>query len=193
MTKRVREAKVPVEVAVYAVNTKIITTLAYPLQVAIVKDTVMQQWERHLREAVRSAGHLPCHLPVEMYYLPVEERGLGMRSLEAEVKGARVKMDVQARNDVSYTKGTKGEPTVQAGVVEAAWRRYDRDPKPEHTKGKETMCAAVEEARRYMQVEVRLTEEGMRLEAVHEQDTNGGSRGRRERRGVHGWVDGARG
>ena len=29
------------EVAVYAVNTKIIPTLAYPLQVAIVRDTVL--------------------------------------------------------------------------------------------------------------------------------------------------------
>ena len=90
MTKRVREAKVPVKVAVYAVNTKIIPTLAYPLQVAVIKDTVMQQWDRQLREAVRAAGHLPCHLPVQnnlMYYLPVEEGGLGMRSLEAEVKG----------------------------------------------------------------------------------------------------------
>ena len=43
-----------------------------------------------------------------------------MRSLEAEVKEARLKIDVQARNGVSYTRGTKGEPTVQAGVVEAA-------------------------------------------------------------------------
>ena len=42
MTMRVREAKVPVEVAMCAVNTKIIPTLAYPLQVAIVKDTIMQ-------------------------------------------------------------------------------------------------------------------------------------------------------
>ena len=76
-----------------------------------------------------------------MYYLPVEEGGLGMRSLEAEVKEARVKMDVQARNDVSYTKGTKGGPTAQcrAGVVEAAWTRYDRDPKLGHAKGKVAM------------------------------------------------------
>ena len=66
MTKRVREAKVPVEVAVYAVNTKIIPMLAYPLQVAIVKDTIMKQWDRQLREAVRAAGHLPCHLSVQM-------------------------------------------------------------------------------------------------------------------------------
>ena len=64
MTKRLREAKVPVEVAVHAVNTKIIPALAYPLQVAIVKDTVMHGWDRQLREAVRAAGHLPCHLPV---------------------------------------------------------------------------------------------------------------------------------
>ena len=38
MTKRVREAKVPVEVAVHVVNTKMKSTLPYPLQVAIVKD-----------------------------------------------------------------------------------------------------------------------------------------------------------
>ena len=128
----------PVEVAVYAVNTKIIPTLAYPLQVAmaIVKDMVMQQWDRQLREAVWSVGHLPCHLPVQMYYLPVEEGGLGMRSLEAEVKGARVKMDVQARNDLIYTKGTKGEPTVQSWVVEAAWGRYGRDPKQNTQNGR---------------------------------------------------------
>ena len=155
-----REAKVPVEVAVYAVNTKIIPTLAYPLQVAIVKDTIMQQWDKRLREAVRAAGHLPCHLPVHMYYLPVEEGGLDMRSMEADVKGVRVKMDVQARNDMSYTKGTKGEPTVQEGVVEAAWRRYGRELTPEHAKGKVTMCAAVEEARQCMQVQVRPPEEG---------------------------------
>ena len=92
-----------------------------------------------------------------MYYLPVEEGGLGMRSLEAEVKGARVKKDVQARNDVSYTRGTEGEPTVQAGVVEAAWRRYEREPKAEHTKGRVTMCAAVTEAKQYLQIQVRVT------------------------------------
>ena len=90
-----------------------------------------------------------------------------MRSLEAEVKGARVKMDVQARNDVSYTRGTKGEPTVQAGVVEAAWRRYEREPKAEHTKGRVTMCAAVAEARQYLQIQVRVTEEGMRMYSRH--------------------------
>ena len=58
MTKRVREAKVPVEVAgmaVYAVNTKMMPALVYPLQVAIVKDTAMQHWGMQLREAVRSA------------------------------------------------------------------------------------------------------------------------------------------
>ena len=157
MTKRVREGKVPVEVAVYAVNTKIIPTLAYPLQVAVLTDTAMQQWDRQLREVVRAAGHLPCHLPVQMYYLPVEDGGLGIRSLAAEVKGARVKMDVQARNVVSYTKVTQGEATVQAGVAEAAWRRCNRKPKPEYAARKVTMCAAVEGARRYMQVEAMHT------------------------------------
>ena len=105
-----------------------------------------------------------------MYYLPVEEGGLGMRSLEAEVKGARVRMDMQARNDVSYTHATQGEATVQAGVVEAAWRRYGRNPKPEHATGKVTMCAAVEEARRYMQVQARHTATGMRVHEAHAKD-----------------------
>ena len=55
-------------------------------------------------------------------------------------------------------------------MVEAAWQRYGRDPKPEHAQGKVTICAAVEEARRYMQVEVRHTAEGMRMDAAHKQD-----------------------
>ena len=93
-----------------------------------------------------------------------------MRPLEADVKGARVKMDVQARNDVSYTRGTKGEPTVPAGVVEAAWRRYKREPKTEPTKGKVTMCAAVAEARQFLQIQVRPTEKGMRMTSAHGQD-----------------------
>ena len=105
-----------------------------------------------------------------MYYLPVEEGGLGMRSLKAEVKGARVKMDVQAMTDVSYTKKMKGEPTVHAGVVEAAWRRYGREQTPEHAKGRVTMCAGVSEARQFLQVQVRPTEKRMRMEAAHGQD-----------------------
>ena len=105
-----------------------------------------------------------------MYYLPVEEGGLGIRSLEAEMKRARAKMDVQARNDVSYTRGAKGEATVQVGVVEAAWRRYEREPKTEETKGKVTMCAAVAEARQFLQIQVRPTEKGIRMASAHGQD-----------------------
>ena len=119
-----------------------------------------------------------------------------MRSMDAEVKGARVKMDVQARNDVSYTRGTKGEPTVQAGVVEAAWRRYEREPKTEHTKGRVTMCAAVAVLSETVPSdpgEAHREGDEDRIGAWSGQGPNGSGQRRGEGGSVHGRVNSTRG
>ena len=68
----IREASIPLEVAIYCTNTKVIPKIAYPLQVAVIPAGTIEAWDRKIRAAVAKAGKLPRHLPQHMYYLSKE-------------------------------------------------------------------------------------------------------------------------
>ena len=59
--------------------------LKFPLQIANVPNSVLEEWDRKNRRIVREAGHLPSATPTELMHLPMEDGGLGLESLRLSV------------------------------------------------------------------------------------------------------------
>ena len=81
-TDRMNNSTINMEQAIYTVNTAIIPMVLYPLQVAVMPDNKLDEWDRKLRQAVAKAGKLQASLPVACYYLKKEDGGIGLKSIK---------------------------------------------------------------------------------------------------------------
>ena len=63
-----------------AINTTIIPTVLYLMQVAIASKSVIEGWDRAIKAAVRAAGAIHSGLAEEFVYLPRGDGGIGIRS-----------------------------------------------------------------------------------------------------------------
>ena len=105
-------AKVSLQQAVYlAANTVVLPAVVYPLNVASVPHSLCSSWDASIRAAVRRAGPLPKTLPVDLFYLPVKDGGIGLRSIADEVGRMRVIKHVHALHDVDL--GQRGSKWAQ--------------------------------------------------------------------------------
>jgi ribonuclease HI len=73
------------EQAIYCINATINAALKFPLQLAWVPNTVLEEWDRKNRKVVRTMGFLPVATPVALMHLPRKEGGLGLESLRQAV------------------------------------------------------------------------------------------------------------
>jgi len=71
--------------AIYCINATVNAALKFPLQIANVPNSVLEEWDRKNRRIVREAGHLPSATPTELMHLPTEDGGLGLESLRLSV------------------------------------------------------------------------------------------------------------
>ena len=85
--------------AVYAINTKLLPKLLYTGQVAHYSSKRVQTWDARHREIVRRAADLPLGMPIDIFYLPTDKGGLGLRSVRGGIDIQRVNMMMEALND----------------------------------------------------------------------------------------------
>ena len=78
------------EQAVYCINATINAALKFPLQVANVPRSMLEEWDRRNRDIVRKAGYLPKATPPELIHLPRNEGGLGLESLRKAVSRVQI-------------------------------------------------------------------------------------------------------
>jgi hypothetical protein len=114
----------PTPQLVYAVNAKIVSTLAYPLQVVPVPAHILQRWDREVRKAIKTATQIPV-MATQAYYQPVEELGLGLRSIEAIARGLQAKAYICGLNDTWHKEG-KSIQTTLCKVMRAGADRHSR-------------------------------------------------------------------
>ena len=157
--KYIQEASIPLEMAIYAINTKVIPKIIYPLQVAVIPQGTLEAWDRKVRSALRKAGKLPVHLPENMYYLGKHDGGLGLRSIRQSCEENKIKIDIQIRNDWV----TDHTPTVHSDVVQQAWARYNQHSEREEKKGRMTGCADIQRALNRHNIKVEATPAQYRL------------------------------
>lgn len=162
------QSRISLDMAVQLVNMKVIPSVLYPLQVAVVPVSTLQAWDAKVRGAVRRAGGLPHCMPPEAFYMSREEGGLGLKSIQESADMQRVKLDLQARNDVAYTQGCC-EKTLHSQVVQAAWQRYSENPDPQGQRIR-TVCGAISEAQRRLGVAVFQTPETHHGHCARQQD-----------------------
>ena len=149
---KLKRAKVTLPQAVVAINTTIIPTALYPMQVAIASKSVVEGWDRLIRAAVRAAGAIHSGLAEEFFYLPIEDGGLGVRALQDAIDEQRIKLDLQSLNDENYTKREGRGKSTLARVVAAAKKRGKENPKEKGTQNQ-----AVRNAQSRMGIEVTET------------------------------------
>lgn len=135
-----RETKLTREIAIYAINCKVIPAIAYGAQVAYVPRTTLKRWDAAHRKIVAKAGKLPrTAIPTQLYHIRKDVGGLGLRSIEDVIDENRIKLDYQARNDTFLQKYVSD----QAKIVRASWDRYNSGyAKREKT----TVCGMVHES-----------------------------------------------
>ena len=141
-------ARISVEQAVYAINTKIIPAMEYPLQVAAVPRSMLKKWDRAHRKVLRRVGALPTDLPVEMYHASREGEmaGLGLISLEDRVDSVRVLTELRATED--YLESDRGDrvPSMQSKTTRAVKNARHEEYKwtlAAHTKASSKRLGAV--------------------------------------------------
>ena len=114
------------------INTKIIPTMAYPLQVAAIPPSTLTKWDAKIRAAFRKITNTAECTPTQVYYMEKEDLGFGIRSLEDIGQSQAVRMLVTALNDVNNE--TK-EVSELATIVRAGFNRFQRETKK--TQGKD--------------------------------------------------------
>jgi hypothetical protein len=127
---------ISLEEAVLAINWKVVSTLAYPIQTADVGRECLRKWDTANRAAVSKAGRIQHQggISPHLYHIPREEGGIGLQSIEDRSDKARIMNTWQARNDIRRT-GEEDKPTTQA-LVEEAVRMH------EHVKGSQAFAIA---------------------------------------------------
>ena len=165
--KYIHEASIPLDMATYAINTKIIPKIIYPLQVAVVPIGTIESWDRKIKAALSKAGKLPSHLPQNMYYLSKADGGIGLSSLQSLCEEHRIKLGLQLRND--WVNDTT--PTTQAEVIHQAIERFNKNPEKEQAKGRVTICADTDRILRKHNMMITQTPNIHRLQTAKTQDT----------------------
>ena len=159
-------ARISVEQAVYAINTKVIPAMAYPLQVAAISRTTLRKWDAAHRKVLRRVGALPTDLPVEMYHASREGilGGLGLISIEDKVDAMRVTAHMQAKGD--HLEGTRGGkiPSMQQRTTVA----IERAQHAEHHK--KTLAAHTLASLKRLRMEVKVNEQGYTINAASAAD-----------------------
>ena len=112
------------EMAVCAINTVIIPTLLYAAQVAVLPRSMLDNWDRAHRRVAKKLGRLPVSMPDAIMHLPKQDGGVGLKSMVDEVAIAKVKLDLQARNDVCLSPKVRQGESLLAKVVRAGWMAY---------------------------------------------------------------------
>ena len=153
-TAKLMAAKVSLQQAVYLANTVVLPAVVYPLNVASVPHSLCSSWDASIRAAVRRAGSLPKTLPVDLFYLPVKDGGIGLRSIADEVDRMRVINHVHALHDVdlgrrgsewAQGRSSTGQTLLNAVVLAAERRREaakERGRAETHTVGAMAMASA---------------------------------------------------
>ena len=124
---KLRFARISVEQAVYAINTKIIPAMLYPLQVAQVPRSLLKQWDLEHRKIVRRVGALPKAIPTPIFHLPDKSGsgGIGLTSMEDTVDTRRIQMQVQALNDSRIGTLEEEKTQTQARITRAGLRNKE--------------------------------------------------------------------
>ena len=164
--KYIQEASVPLDMATYAINTKIIPKIIHPLQAAVIPTGALEAWDRKIRAALCKAGKLPSHLPLNMYYLDKADGGIGLTSLQSKYEENRIKLDLQLKND--WVNDTT--PSTQAETIHQALERYNKNPEKELVKGRVTICADTASIQRKHSITIEQTPSKHSLPSAKEQD-----------------------
>jgi ribonuclease HI len=133
LLSKIKTSTAALPMLIYAINTKIIPTIAYPLQVAAISVKTLEAWDQQIREALRiaSGNHIVNSLHTEMYYRPVKDYGLGLFSIKKVVFRRRIKATMNIVNDTNLITG---ETSLVKRVVDAGAERSRRAHKAHYTK-----------------------------------------------------------
>jgi hypothetical protein len=129
LNERISKSKPNREQAVYCVNAVINAAMKFPLQVAHIPKSVLNQWDTKNREVVRKAGYIP-RLASGLAHIKKEHGGMGLQSLAQEMTKGRIVDQIQWLNSESTT----------GQIVRAARRRWEKNKaKEKHTIQAHTM------------------------------------------------------
>jgi len=165
---RFKHKKLSIEMIRYFINAKVIPSMLYPMQVAIVPDPILKGWDAAHRRAMREAAGIPASLPTHIYHLPVERGGLGIESIESLVHINLVKGDLIARCECDHDKLKSAHDTLrptlearshQQEVVTAAWARHGKG-------GKGLVTGAINNAMTMMGMKITRTPVDQRWHAI---------------------------
>ena len=145
------------EMAVCAINTVIIPTLLYAAQVAVLPRSMLDNWDRAHRRVAKKLGRLPVSMPDAIMHLSKQDGGVGLKSMVDEVAIAKVKLDLQARNDVCLSPKVRQGESLLAKVVRAGWERHDTSPGSEHMNRAASCCADIKASMSYLHATVQRT------------------------------------
>jgi len=163
LTKQLSEANPTLEQALYAINSKIIPSVMYGAQVAVIPKGECERWDANLRRLIRKAGGLPMSLPPDLFHLPREEGGLGLRSCQDVMDETRTKLHYQAMNDEGA-----GTTSIHAKVVRAAWKRMEQRERSHSERG--SVCDETLRAMQRLGLALRYTQPQRRLKEVELRD-----------------------
>jgi hypothetical protein len=76
--------------AVYLINAKIIPTIRYPLQVAVMPRSVLKAWDDKHIALIRQKGVIAKDMPKDNMFMPEEKGGYGLTSMVDLVDRMRV-------------------------------------------------------------------------------------------------------
>ena len=103
--------------AVYLINVKIIPTIKYPLQVAVVPRSVLKAWDDTHVALIRRKGVIDMDMPKDIMFMPEEKGGYGLTSMVDLVDRMRVEMYMQALNDYTIREDGDEILSTQAHIT----------------------------------------------------------------------------
>ena len=175
LRERLLGARLTLEQAIYLVNIVVVPAVAYPLVVASVGVCQLDAWDTALRAIVAKAGGIPKTMPVHIYYIPVSEGGLGLRSLTDVSAIVKSVSYISAGNDRdlgdrgSQWRGRSDGDSLYSKVAgKAAVRHFTAGVRGTRTKGTVEHCT--HEAMGQLQVRVDGTPVGHSIGSVARED-----------------------
>ena len=111
---------------VHGINTTVVPTIAYPLQVAAVSSTRLYELDTLIRKAFKSAAKVAQSTPSDAFYLPKRDLGWGIRSLVDLGNSMAVRMMMEGLNGLD---SETGELSDLAKVIRAGRDRHMRAQK----------------------------------------------------------------
>ena len=126
MLGKLRHTSASSGLIVHGINTTVIPTISYPLQVAAMSATRLTKLDSTIRQAFKSAAKVARSTPSDAFYLPKADLGWGIRSLVDLGNSLTVRLMVEGLNGSDLETG---ELSDLAKVVRAGRDRHMRAQK----------------------------------------------------------------